>query len=242
MKILLLANRLEFAVREVLRELNSFTDEGQGSSRDPTHLWHELVACLLGSAVPYALAQRFAAHLASSGLLEIERFKNNPEAFEQSLARELSRPIQVPAGTSMSLRRYRFPHLRANHIRRTAELLDGSGTKLRDLIETAPTEPDARRRIVSLSIGIGPKQASLFLRNVGFASGLAILDVHILRFMEVVVLGEPVKPPGSCLSSYERLERQLRKYSDASGVQLGQLDTAIWVVMRAARRENALWH
>lgn len=242
MKISVLPSHLEFAVCEVLRELNSLVDEARPASRNPTVLWHELVACLLGSAVPFTLAQCFAGHLASRGLLEFESVKKDARAFEQSLARELSKSILVRAGPIACRRRYRFPNLRANHIRRTAEALYASGTRLRDIIETAPTESDARRRIVSLSIGIGPKQASLFLRNTGFACGLAILDVHVLRFMEMVVLGGPAKPPGSCLSSYERLEGQLRKYSDAFGVQLGQLDMAIWVVMRAAQGENAMWH
>jgi hypothetical protein len=120
MKILLPADRLEFAVREVLVELNSFGDKCYRSSRDPTLLWYELVACLLGSAVPFPLAQSFAGHLASRGLLEVEMVEKDPRGFERNLARELSRPIPITVGTSISRRRYRFPHLRANHIRRNS--------------------------------------------------------------------------------------------------------------------------
>jgi N-glycosylase/DNA lyase len=75
----------------------------------------------------------------------------------------------------------------------------------------------------------------MFLRNVGASFDLAILDVHVLRFLHLMeVLSEqPVKV--SVLAGYERVEAVVRHYAESMGRAVGYLDWAIWITMRAAR-------
>jgi N-glycosylase/DNA lyase len=90
---------------------------------------------------------------------------------------------------------------------------------------------------VEVGVGIGPKQASLFLRNIGFTEELAIFDTHLLRFMSLFGLFDQDIRPISSLRNYENLENHLRDYAKSAGYSLGCVDQAIWIVMRVYLRE-----
>ena len=65
---------------------------------------------------------------------------------------------------------------------RAAErLYRGKGT-LRSFLEDSHDSRDARRRLASEVSGVGPQQASLFLRNIGYAASVAALDIHVLTY------------------------------------------------------------
>jgi N-glycosylase/DNA lyase len=89
---------------------------------------------------------------------------------------------------------------------------------------------------VGLRCGMGPKQTSLFLRNVGWSWDVAILDVHVLSYMRLSRLAS--ENSVATLTAYERLEDRLRAYALGRGEPLGRLDFAVWVVMRAASKEK----
>jgi N-glycosylase/DNA lyase len=91
-----------------------------------------------------------------------------------------------------------------------------------------------------MATGIGPKQASLFLRNTGFGGELAVLDVHVLRFMEYMGLCPKVPKTVSTLREYEALEQILLGYARGLGWGLQVLDQAIWISMRVAKKVS-LW-
>lgn len=93
---------------------------------------------------------------------------------------------------------------------------------------------DLRRELTRLRCGVGPKQASLFLRNVGTSNDLAVLDTHSLRFMRIVGLAPSATPPRD-LRDYERREERLRAYALGFAQPMGLFDAALWIVMRAAR-------
>jgi N-glycosylase/DNA lyase len=112
------------------------------------------------------------------------------------------------------------------------ELLYWSDRTIRGLIHEADGAHEARRILVGEVPGLGPKQASLFLRNIGFTLDLAILDCHVLRYMAWQGTPELAEPPRS-VKRYEHLEDLLRADADRHGVALGELDRAIWLVMRA---------
>ena len=86
---------------------------------------------------------------------------------------------------------------------------------------------------------IGPKQASLFLRNVGFAEDLAILDVHVLRYLCWMDGASPAhQPKVSSLRQYERHERRISRHAREASVTVGDLDLAVWVTSRVAVSEG----
>jgi N-glycosylase/DNA lyase len=74
--------------------------------------------------------------------------------------------------------------------------------------------------------GLGYKEASHFLRNVGF-SGYAILDKHVLRCLhELKIIDEP-KPP-STRSRYLTVEAKLKQLAENARIDFDELDLVLW--------------
>jgi len=64
--------------------------------------------------------------------------------------------------------------------------------------------------------GLGMKAASHFLRNLG-ARDLAIIDTHVLKFLEVTGKWK-----------YEELENQLKNLAANEGLSIGEFDIILW--------------
>lgn len=228
---------LRRAIIRVCEELESWQRQSprwQGLSE--SDLWQELVSCILGSGVPYEQASAVVHHLRLAGLLDIGRSKDDPERFESEVARILSRPIPC-ADPPSPKRRYRFPLSRANHLRRTIESIYIRGASLRDILGSAPDVKEARARIISSAVGAGPKQASLFLRNIGYAADLAVLDRHILQYMNLMELTASGGSGIQSLKKYEELENTFRAHAHEMGFSVADFDIGVWVAMRVFRRE-----
>jgi N-glycosylase/DNA lyase len=74
--------------------------------------------------------------------------------------------------------------------------------------------------------GLGYKESSHFLRNVGYR-GYAILDKHILRCLaEVGVLDSP-QPPAT-RARYLSTEERLRRFAGDLGLDFDELDLVLW--------------
>jgi len=78
----------------------------------------------------------------------------------------------------------------------------------------------------------------MFLRNIGRSYDLAIIDRHVLRYMQATGLISDQVPP-STLLQYEALEKRLTDQARIAGYPVGLLDWAIWIVMRAAKQVRA---
>ncbi len=124
---------------------------------------------------------------------------------------------------------HRFPNYRPDYIIHTREYLRREhGLRLRDLIESFP-DPQERRDFFARNRdikGIGYKESSHFLRNIGYL-GYAILDKHILNTLcEYGVIGSP-KPPGT-RDKYIAVENSLRQFADDIGIPMDELDLLLW--------------
>src|SRR5204862_6583748 len=74
--------------------------------------------------------------------------------------------------------------------------------------------------------GLGYKEASHWLRNIGF-KGYGILDKHIVRSLhELKVINSP-KPPG-CRGKYLEAEEKMRRFANRAGVEFDDLDLLLW--------------
>ena len=232
-----LAYKLESAVSQVTDEVTQMQSPVNWKRLQEGTLWYELVACILGSGVIYELAKGAARYLKKMGYLSV--VEGNFERFETQIVEALSCPIFPPKTSSGLGRKYRYPKRRANLIRKTAEAIYGNGLTIQDILHSEETEKNIRIRLMELTYGIGPKQASLFLRNIGLADDLAILDVHVIRYMKLLhLLPEPFDG-ATTLAIYEKIEKALLAYSSQINTKLSYLDMAIWVVMRVHQREFA---
>lgn len=114
-------------------------------------------------------------------------------------------------------RGYRFYNKRAEYIVEARKIID----ILKKKVLSFETEFEAREWLISkvngvkLIKGIGLKESSHFLRNVGYKN-LAILDRHILK-----ILSEKVP---KTLSEYCSIENQMRNFANKFGLNLAELD------------------
>jgi len=73
--------------------------------------------------------------------------------------------------------------------------------------------------------GIGMKEASHFLRNIGFED-YAIIDFHIVDLL--VRNGLIERPKSLTKQKYLKIEQLLRKIAEHAGLTLAELDLYLW--------------
>ena len=100
---------------------------------------------------------------------------------------------------------------------------------MRERLESFGQDPEARRDFLPAKAGIkgiGYKEASHFLRNIGYR-GYAILDKHILRTLhECGVLASP-QPP-TTKKKYLATEEQMRNFAAQLTINFDELDLLLW--------------
>jgi N-glycosylase/DNA lyase len=125
--------------------------------------------------------------------------------------------------------RHRFPNARGAYVFETREYLrEHCGLRLDEALESFRSS-DQRRDFLAANRavrGIGYKEASHFLRNIGYR-GYAILDKHLLsRLTEFEVIESP-KPP-STKKQYVATEESVKHFADAIGIDFDELDLLLW--------------
>jgi len=122
-----------------------------------------------------------------------------------------------------------YPDARAGYIVHTRKyLIDSINFKLKEKINSFKDSFE-RRDFFAANPGIkglGYKEGSHFLRNIGF-KGYAILDKHIIRSLcEFGYLDNP-KPP-STKKKYLLIEEILKQFAIDIGVDFDELDVLLW--------------
>jgi N-glycosylase/DNA lyase len=196
-------------------------------------VWHELVACILGSQIRFETAIQMAMAVSDLGM---------PDQWgEAAVNGEILGRLRHIVGAEGrqphdQTPRHRFPEakasqlwLAASHVRRSG--LENIADKIR---EDDPSS--ARAFLVREVAGLGPKQASLFLRNVGRANDMAILDRHVLKYMQLIGLIKSERENVQTLRAYERVEAVFVAHCTDRGWSVADYDLAVWAVMRVAAR------
>lgn len=110
---------------------------------------------------------------------------------------------------------YRFHTIRAGYIHKAREVF-----RQLDI-----NHPDIRNHLVNSIKGIGMKEASHFLRNIGFKD-YAIVDFHIVDILTSYGLIE--KPKTITPRKYLEIERVLRQLANKTQTSLAELDLYLW--------------
>ena len=124
---------------------------------------------------------------------------------------------------------YRFNNLRPKFIVHTRNYLKNTlNFRLKDRIISFNNKDDLRNFFaLNKDIkGIGLKEASHFLRNIGF-KGYAILDKHIINSLhEFDILKTNEKPKNN--KEYLEIEQKLIDFSKDAGIDVDELDLLLW--------------
>ena len=190
--------------REIQSRLAEFEEVGRSAADE--RLWEEMVFCIFTAGAS-----------ARMGLGSIEAVR---DLLARGTQNELAAALR---------RKHRYPNSRSGYVVVTREFLEGDcGMRLRERLEGFRDPLERRdwlvreRRIK----GLGYKESSHFLRNVGYR-GYAILDKHILRCLaEVGVIASP-QPP-STRARYLAAEESLRGFAREMDVDFDELDLVLW--------------
>jgi N-glycosylase/DNA lyase len=198
--------RSEYAAKEdeIAARLAEFRRVG---SRNDERLFEELCFCLLAIQTKARAADAAVRALAVDDLL----WAGQPREVAAFL-----RP------------RIRFHNHKAAYIVRARErFFPPEGPRLRKSLEGLGDAKATRAWLVREVDGLGWKEASHFLRNIGRGDGLGILDRHILRNLRrhgvVQRMPESLTP-----KRYLRIEARMESFSEDVGISMAALDLLFW--------------
>jgi N-glycosylase/DNA lyase len=116
---------------------------------------------------------------------------------------------------------HRFWPQRGTRIFRARWLKDCINEKLNEF----DNELEIREWIVKSLKGLGMKEASHFLRNIGYF-GVGIIDKHIINILVSENLIE--RPKTLTPKKYIEIENILKELGEKTGLSLGELDLYLW--------------
>ncbi len=122
----------------------------------------------------------------------------------------------------------RFNESKAKYIVQAREQFSKNGDlQVKPHLRSFVNNYELREWLVENVNGLGYKEASHFLRNVGLGEEFAILDRHILRNLkDFGVL--PEIPTSLTKKRYLEIEEKVRRFSRQIGIPMGELDLLLW--------------
>ena len=162
-------------------------------------------------------------------------FTAGASALSGSVAVNAVRPLLTDGSRSALTRAlkkrpaYRFHNVRAEYVVATRRYLcETVAMRLRDQLNSF-SDPFDRRDWLARNPrikGLGYKEASHCLRNIGF-KGYGILDKHIVRCLAELGVIDSSKPP-TTRARYLETEARMRQFSSVVGIDFDELDLALW--------------
>jgi N-glycosylase/DNA lyase len=142
---------------------------------------------------------------------------------QKQLGTEISSLSQEGLATRLKELGYRFPNTRAQYI---FEARKWHSNLESILLSYAISDQKNLRNWLAKNIkGLGHKEASHFLRNIGY-DNCSIIDFHIVDIL--VDNGVIEKPKTLTKRKYEEIERVLETIAEINGLTLAELDLVLW--------------
>jgi len=151
---------------------------------------------------------------------------------EESIFAELVFCILTPQSKAKScwaaVEGVRFKYKKAGYVikARNMFMIDGK-LFIKSRISRFSDAYDAREWLVRNVKGIGYKEASHFLRNVGIGVDLAILDRHIMKNLRSLQVIEEV-PASLSRRRYLEIEEGMKELSKETKIPMSHLDLVLW--------------
>ncbi len=176
--------------------LADFKEIGDSSNNE---IFKELCFCILTA--------NYSAHKSMKAQMEIrDGFLTASESDLAKKLRELG---------------HRYPNVRAKYIVAARKYKNS----IKDFLRAFDDGSNLREWLAKNIKGIGHKEASHFLRNIGYTD-FAIIDFHIIDIL--VRYGIIVEPKTLTKRRYLKIENSLKEIARKSGINLAQLDLYLW--------------
>ncbi|MBI4654985.1 MAG: N-glycosylase/DNA lyase [Nitrospirae bacterium] len=122
----------------------------------------------------------------------------------------------------------RFKNKKAEYIVGARRLFTNNGKlSIKPIIKRHNNVLKCREWIVKNIKGIGYKEASHFLRNIGFGEEIAILDRHILKNLKLLGVIEHI-PQSLSKKTYLQIEESMKQFARQIEIPLSHLDLLFW--------------
>jgi len=192
--------------KEIRNRLGEFQEVWRKGS--DARLWEELAYCIFTAGAS-----------AKMGLRSVEALRPLLRSGQQG---QMTRAL-IAAGA------HRFPNARPAYVVVTRDYLEESfSMRLRERLLSFKDPIELRDWLAKdpRVKGLGYKESSHFLRNIGF-KGYGILDKHIVRCLcELNVIDSP-KPP-TTRGRYLETEDKMRRFAADTGIDFDELDLLLW--------------
>ncbi|OGZ57414.1 MAG: N-glycosylase [Candidatus Spechtbacteria bacterium RIFCSPHIGHO2_02_FULL_43_15b] len=182
--------------QEINKRISSFEKLRMGSNSD---IFRELCFCLL------------TANYTAEGGIRIQN----------SIGDGVLHYTEKRLARTLKMLGHRFPNARASYIR-SAQRYRGEIVGILDLFSN---DLDLREWLVKNIKGFGYKEASHFMRNIGYKN-VAIIDFHIIDLLSRY--GLISRPKTITKSKYFEIERILDLIARKGEMSLGELDLYLW--------------
>ena len=185
----------------IKKRLNDFSEMAKKGEEE---IFEELVFCLLTPQSKARLCDKAVKKLKEKGAL----FNGDEKAVKAWIAG------------------VRFPNEKARYIVAAQNLfINGNNVKIKDKL--AGNDKEIRGWLVKNVKGLGYKEASHFLRNIGIGLELAILDRHILKNLKRYGVIEEI-PKYLTTKKYFEIEEKMREFAKTIGIPMAELDLLFW--------------
>ena len=175
--------------------INEFKDLNKESNED---LFKEICFCIL------------TANFSAERSIKIHDELN--ECFLKETEKDLSKKLKEYG--------HRFPNTRANYISESLKCKNDLSKVIK-----FHDKNQIRDWVVKNVKGLGYKESSHFLRNIGF-DDYAIIDFHIIDLLEDYNI--IVRPKTLSKKKYIEIEDKLRKIANETNMTLAELDLYLW--------------
>jgi N-glycosylase/DNA lyase len=126
------------------------------------------------------------------------------------------------------LRIVRFKNNKARNVMEAEQYFTCEGSvSVRSRLSCFQSTLELREWLAATIRGMGYKEASHFLRNIGRGDDIAILDRHILRCLKRLGIIDTV-PEGLTEKRYIHTEQRMRNLALRLGMPLSHLDILFW--------------
>ena len=189
---------------EIKQRLSEFETVWNEASDD--RLWEEMVFCFFTGGCSAKMGMR--------SIEAVRPFLENG-----------SQPEIASALTGV----HRYPNARARYVYASRSFLkEHCNLELRKKLEGFDCSLERRDWLVREKgiKGLGYKEASHFLRNIGL-KGYAILDKHVLKCLAELKIIDSPKPPNT-RSRYLTVEDKLRDLTETTKIDFDEMDLVLW--------------
>ncbi|MDR0956547.1 MAG: N-glycosylase/DNA lyase [Endomicrobium sp.] len=126
------------------------------------------------------------------------------------------------------INKVRFKNNKAKYIINARELFTiNNKIKIKEKIMSFKDIIKLRKWLILNVKGLGYKEASHFLRNIGLGKNLAILDRHILRNLKIYEVIEEV-PKTLTTKTYLEIEKRMQNFAKRTRIPMSHLDMLFW--------------